>query len=94
MIALHALMSGLAAKAQAGEFATGALAAGASLNLGQQAIDSDYASVTERSGIEAGDGGFQVNVAGDTTLIGAAIASTGGDLTLVDLENPGQPSPA
>ena len=48
----------------------------ASLNVGQQKIDSDFASVTEQSGIKAGDGGFQVTVQGDTDLKGAVIASS------------------
>jgi filamentous hemagglutinin len=39
-------------------------------------VNSDYASVVQRSGIEAGDGGFQVNVQGQTTLQGGVIAST------------------
>lgn len=47
-----------------------------SINASQQKIDSDYASVTEQSGIKAGDGGFQVNVKGNTDLKGAVIAST------------------
>ncbi|THF66565.1 filamentous hemagglutinin N-terminal domain-containing protein [Pseudothauera nasutitermitis] len=73
---------------------------GGNISAGKSKVESDYASVTERSGIEAGDGGFQVTVGGDTTLIGAAIASTdqaveegrntfstGGELVLVDLKN-------
>lgn len=47
-----------------------------SVNYSQQKIDSDFASVTEQSGIRAGDGGFQVNVGGNTDLKGAVIAST------------------
>nr|WP_230850012.1 hemagglutinin repeat-containing protein [Ralstonia solanacearum] len=47
-----------------------------SASVSQQKIDSDYASVTEQSGIKAGDGGFQVNVHGNTDLKGAVIAST------------------
>ncbi|MGR0116379.1 hemagglutinin repeat-containing protein [Ralstonia pseudosolanacearum] len=47
-----------------------------SVSASQQKIDSDYASVTEQSGIKAGDGGFQVNVRGNTDLKGAVIAST------------------
>jgi len=50
--------------------------AAGSVNFGQQKIDSDYASVTEQSRIEAGDGGFQIRVAGNTGLKGAAITST------------------
>jgi filamentous hemagglutinin len=35
-----------------------------------------YASVVEQSGIQAGDGGFDVKVAGNTNLVGGVIAST------------------
>jgi filamentous hemagglutinin len=71
----------------------------ASVNLGRQRMNSDYASVTEQSGIQAGDGGFQVNVKGNTDLKGAVIASTDkavgdgkntlttGSLTMSDLQN-------
>ena len=61
---------------------------------------SSYASVTEQSGIKAGDGGFTVNVQGNTDLKGGAITSTqaaidnnknafstGGTLTTSDIEN-------
>lgn len=51
-------------------------APGGSLNLGQTRIHSNYQSATEQSGIRAGDGGFQVKVEGDTTLVGAAITSS------------------
>nr|WP_249215132.1 hemagglutinin repeat-containing protein [Ralstonia nicotianae] len=47
-----------------------------SASVSQQKIDSDYASVTEQSGIKAGDGGFQINVRGNTGLKGAVITST------------------
>ena len=46
-----------------------------SLNAGRTDIRSNYQSATEQSGILAGDGGFQVKVEGDTTLVGAAITS-------------------
>ncbi len=72
----------------------------ANLNHAHSRIDSTYASVTEQSAIRAGDGGFQVKVAGDTQLRGGAITSTsaaveaqrnefstGGRLTATDLEN-------
>src|SRR5699024_6224967 len=36
----------------------------------------DYASVSEQTGIQAGDGGFQLKVQGHTELTGAAIASS------------------
>ena len=32
-----------------------------SISAGKSKIDSDFASVTEQSGIKAGDGGFQVD---------------------------------
>ena len=48
----------------------------ASANVSQQKMKSDFASVMERSGIKAGDGGFQIDVKGGTNLIGGAITST------------------
>ncbi|WP_262084565.1 MULTISPECIES: hemagglutinin repeat-containing protein [Stenotrophomonas] len=59
-------------------------------------IDSDYRSVREQTGIAAGDGGFQLQVGGNTHLAGAVIASTAdpsknllstGSLTVEDLKN-------
>ncbi|WP_173678596.1 hemagglutinin repeat-containing protein, partial [Burkholderia singularis] len=47
-----------------------------SASVGQQKMNSDYASVVEQSGIKAGDGGFQVNVKGNTDLKGGVIASS------------------
>lgn len=38
--------------------------------------NGNYASVNESSGIQAGDGGFQVSVKGNTNLTGGVIAST------------------
>ncbi len=74
-----------------------------SVSAGRTNIHSDYASVGEQSGIRAGDGGFQVNVAGDTNLKGGAITSTqtaidggknsfatGGTLAMSDIENSAQ----
>ncbi len=40
--------------------------------------NGSYASVTEQTGIQAGDGGSQVTVAGSTNLVGGVIASTQG----------------
>ncbi len=73
---------------------------GGSINAGQSKVNSHYQSVTEQSGIQAGDGGFQVSVKGDTDLKGGVIASTqaavdqdknrfstGGTLTTSDLHN-------
>jgi len=58
---------------------------GASINYGKSNIDSIYASVTEQSGIKAGDGGFDVQVGGNTNLNGAVIAST--DYAITDHSN-------
>uniref|UniRef100_UPI002FC89DFC hemagglutinin repeat-containing protein n=1 Tax=Hydrogenophaga sp. TaxID=1904254 RepID=UPI002FC89DFC len=75
-------------------------ASSVSASGGAQNIESDFASVAEQSGLKAGDGGFQVNVQGDTTLAGGAITSTdkavqenrnqfetGGELITSDLQN-------
>ncbi len=45
----------------------------ASANAGKQKIDSDCASVTGQSRTEAGDGGVQIEVKGNTDLKGASI---------------------
>ncbi|MDN7560188.1 hemagglutinin repeat-containing protein [Burkholderia orbicola] len=45
-------------------------------SVGQTKMNSDYASVIEQSGIKAGDGGFQVDVRGNTDLKGGVIASS------------------
>ena len=70
-----------------------------SVSYGQSKVKSDYASVTEQSGIRAGDGGFQVEVKGNTDLKGGSITSTqaaidagansfkSGSLTMSDIEN-------
>jgi hypothetical protein len=39
-------------------------------------VDSTYTSVREQTGIQAGEGGYQIDVTGKTVLDGAAIAST------------------
>ncbi|OYD64893.1 UNVERIFIED_ORG: filamentous hemagglutinin [Burkholderia sp. CF145] len=58
--------------------------------------DGNYAGVNEQAGIQAGDGGFAINVKGNTDLKGAVIASdagaskntlTTGTLTFSDIEN-------
>ncbi len=48
----------------------------ASFSQSKQNSNSNYASVNEQSGIQAGDGGFQINVKGNTDLKGATIASS------------------
>jgi len=61
--------------------------------------DGNFASATQQSGFFAGDGGFGVNVAGNTNLVGGVISSTDaavnagrnsfatGSLTMTDLVN-------
>jgi hypothetical protein len=49
---------------------------GASVSSGKTNINSNFQSVGQQSGIQAGDGGFQVNVQGNTTLLGGVITST------------------
>ena len=68
-------------------------------SVSQEKMDSNYASVSEQTGIKAGDDGFQLNVAGNTDLKGAEIASsaqavtdnknslTTGTLTTSDIKN-------
>jgi filamentous hemagglutinin len=49
--------------------------AGGSVSVGATKINSNYQSVTEQSAIRAGDGGFNVNVQGNTDLKAGAITS-------------------
>ncbi|WP_175154020.1 hemagglutinin repeat-containing protein, partial [Paraburkholderia ultramafica] len=58
--------------------------------------DSNYAQVNEQAGIQAGSGGFDINVKGNTNLTGAVISSTAdptqnslttGTLTYGDIQN-------
>ncbi|MEP9431986.1 hemagglutinin repeat-containing protein, partial [Xanthomonas euvesicatoria] len=69
---------------------------GSSASYSQQKVNSSYSSVNEQSGIQAGNGGFDITVGGNTHLIGGAIASTAdaalnylstGSLTVEDLQN-------
>ncbi len=62
-------------KSAGGSIMAGAGVSG-SVNLAKSSINSDYLSVGEQSAIRAGDGGFQVNVQGKTTLTGGQITST------------------
>ncbi|WP_260300894.1 hemagglutinin repeat-containing protein [Xanthomonas arboricola] len=48
----------------------------ASASYSSNKVSGDFASVTEQSGIQAGDGGFNIRVGGNTDLKGAVIAST------------------
>ncbi len=56
-------------------FGTGGLTGGG-ISAGKSNINSNYQSVTETSGLKAGDGGFQVTVNSNTDLKGSVIAST------------------
>ncbi|WP_232458161.1 hemagglutinin repeat-containing protein [Burkholderia ubonensis] len=68
-------------------------------NISQQKMHSDYAAVAEQSGIKAGDGGYQLDVKGNTDLKGGVIASsdkavqdsvnslTAASLTYSDIQN-------
>ncbi|MBD5772106.1 hemagglutinin repeat-containing protein [Marinomonas colpomeniae] len=70
-----------------------------SLSYSETNTESSYASVNQQSGILAGDGGYQINVTGNTNLEGGLIVSTDvaetegnnsfstGTLTQSDLEN-------
>lgn len=70
-----------------------------SASYAKSKVDADFASVREQSGIQAGDGGFDVRVKGYTDLKGATIASSEqavmdalnslstGTLTVSDIEN-------
>ncbi|MFX1682675.1 hemagglutinin repeat-containing protein [Mitsuaria sp. CC2] len=74
----------------------------ASGNFSQSKVTADFAAVGEQAGIRAGDGGFQVNVKGNTDLKGGAITSSQaaidagnnslstGTLTTSDIENRSQ----
>ncbi|MFA1720010.1 two-partner secretion domain-containing protein [Xanthomonas campestris] len=69
---------------------------GSSANYSQQKVNNSYTSVNEQSGIQAGKGGFDITVGGNTHLVGGAIASTADatlnrlstdSLTVDDLQN-------
>ncbi|MED5596360.1 two-partner secretion domain-containing protein [Janthinobacterium sp. P210006] len=60
-------------------FCYGASSVGGSVSKSK--ASGDFASVTEQSGIKAGDGGFQINVTGNTDLQAGVIASTGKAIT-------------
>ncbi|PUE12944.1 hemagglutinin repeat-containing protein [Limnohabitans sp. T6-20] len=62
-------------KSAGGSIMVGAGVSG-SINVAKSSINSTYTSVNEQSAIRAGDGGFQVEVKGNTTLTGAQITST------------------
>ncbi|WP_411885881.1 hemagglutinin repeat-containing protein [Polaromonas sp. YR568] len=87
-------------KSMGGSLSVGYGKMSGSFSASESSIDSNFKSVGEQSGIKAGDGGFQVNVGGNTTLTGSVIASTdkavtngansfntGGTLTIADIQN-------
>ena len=78
----------------------GGAVTGGSVSASKSNIDSTFTSVNQQSGFKAGDGGFQVTVAGNTDLKGGVITSTqkavddkantfttGGQLTTTDVQN-------
>ncbi|WP_327196751.1 scabin-related ADP-ribosyltransferase, partial [Xanthomonas albilineans] len=54
------------------------IGASGSASYSHDKVNGDFASVTEQSGLQAGDGGFDITVHGNTDLKGAVIASTQG----------------
>ena len=59
-----------------GSLTVGASGFGATASASKSNIDSNYQSTNQTSGIKAGDGGFNVNIGGNTTLTGGVITST------------------
>ena len=57
-------------------FSFGTMTGSGSISASNDKMSSDYSSVTEQSGIFAGDGGFDITVGGHTQLDGAVIAGT------------------
>ncbi|WP_063580937.1 hemagglutinin repeat-containing protein [Achromobacter ruhlandii] len=45
-------------------------------HVAQGRMNSDFRSASEQAGLKAGDGGFQLDIARNTTLIGAAVSSS------------------
>ncbi|ARL52924.1 haemagglutinin [Burkholderia pseudomallei] len=79
-----------------GGFTISQTGGGASFSAQNGHADGNYAGVNEQAGIQAGSGGFDVTVRGNTDLKGAYIASTAdasknslttGTLTTSDIEN-------
>jgi filamentous hemagglutinin len=65
----------LTVSAKSGKVVIG-YSSGGSLSYNQSKTNSHYQSVTDVSGIQAGDGGFDITVGGNTHLIGGVIASS------------------
>ncbi len=82
------------------DIAGGGAGSSLSVNGGKTDINADYKAVGQQSGIFTGDGGFDLDVGGKTTLIGGAITTTDaavaagrnnytslGGITTQDIEN-------
>ncbi|WP_321959124.1 hemagglutinin repeat-containing protein, partial [Paraburkholderia tropica] len=79
-----------------GGFTISQVGGSASFSAQNGHADGSYAGVNEQAGINAGDGGFNVNVKGNTGLTGGVISSTvdesknsltTGTLTFSDIQN-------
>ncbi|WP_394003246.1 hemagglutinin repeat-containing protein [Luteimonas sp. WGS1318] len=77
-----------------GSAAIGAGGGSANIAFSQSKVNSEYLSVREQTGVQAGSGGFDIEVGGHTQLDGAALASAStnnrlstGTLGWSDLEN-------
>ena len=68
-----------------GSISVGAGKMSGSVSASHSKVDATYASVIEQSSINAGDGGFQIKVNGNTDLKGAKITST--DKAIADGKN-------
>ena len=68
-----------------GSISLGAGKMSGSVSASHSKVDATYASVIEQSSINAGDGGFQIKVNGNTDLKGAKITST--DKAIADGKN-------
>jgi len=90
----------IAQQSLGGTLSVGAGLMGGSANYAKSKVNSDFLSVGEQSGLLAGDSGFNIKVAGNTTLTGGVITSTdkaiqgqknqfetGGSLRMSDLHN-------
>ncbi|MGL4995667.1 MAG: hemagglutinin repeat-containing protein, partial [Deefgea sp.] len=83
-------------KSIGGSISVGMGGASGSLNVGRDKMHADYAAVNEQSGLNAGDGGFNIKVKGNTDLKGALITSEAdasknslstGSITYSEVEN-------
>ena len=75
----------IAQQSLGGTLSVGAGLMGGSANYAKSKVNSDFLSVGEQSGLLAGDSGFNIKVAGNTTLTGGVITST--DKAIQDQKN-------